>query len=159
MIINNSYGPLLTPLPLSLADRTYSAPIGNNNAPVERTSEEEQAYANERKVKNALVAEDVEAAAPENKAETGIIEVAGEEKDEAPPSLPPPVSEDEYGFVHPAVSHPQRTIWIPEDTLGLAEVEVRDCLKAFVFASTKDAKMDARGKVDISGPPPDLKYE
>jgi hypothetical protein len=67
--------------------------------------------------------------------------------------------EEEYGFAHPAVSRPQRTVWIPQDTLGLADEEQRACAEAGVDASTKDAEMNEKGKVDISGPPPDVVLE
>ncbi len=69
----------------------------------------------------------------------------------------PHLSDDEYGFAHPAASRPQRIIWIPKDVvLGLGEGEVRGCEEAGVEASTEDARMDEKGKVDVDGLPPGL---
>jgi len=61
---------------------------------------------------------------------------------------------DEYGFAHPAVSHPQRVVWIPRDTLGMFEEEVRACQNAGVDVSTKGAEMDENGRVSVRGVPP-----
>lgn len=65
-------------------------------------------------------------------------------------------SEEEYGFAHPAASRPQRTVWIPRDEMGLGEEEARGCGEAGVGCSLEGARMDGRGKVEISGAPPDL---
>lgn len=64
--------------------------------------------------------------------------------------------EESYGFAHPAVSRPQRSIWLPDDVHGLAEKEVKACIEAGVIVSTNNASMNEKGKVDISGGPPDL---
>ena len=61
-----------------------------------------------------------------------------------------------YGFAHPAVSRPQRVVWIPKDTLGLTEEEVKGCEEAKVKVGFRNAKLDETGKVDIDGGPPDL---
>ena len=58
-------------------------------------------------------------------------------------------------FYHPASVEPAPIIWIPRDPLGLGEAEERACREAGVAVSTKDAVMDGKGHVDISGPPPD----
>lgn len=80
-------------------------------------------------------------------------------KDKAPVSLEKTKSEDDYGFAHPAISHPQPTVWLPKDTLGLGEEEARACTEFGVEASTKDAFMNEKGKVDITGVPPDMVWE
>jgi calcium permeable stress-gated cation channel len=75
-----------------------------------------------------------------------------------PETLPPsnkPTAEDEYGFTHPAISRPQRTVWLPKDQLGLADEEIAANKEMGVDSSHKDAHMNEKGKVDISGPPPD----
>lgn len=64
--------------------------------------------------------------------------------------------EESYGFAHPAASRPQRTVWIPKDTLGLAEEEERACKEMGVSVSYVHATMDGTGKVDVTGGPPDL---
>ena len=63
---------------------------------------------------------------------------------------------ESYGFAHPAVSRPQRIVWVPKDTLGLTEEEVRGCEEAKVRVSFVNANLDETGKVDIDGGPPDL---
>jgi hypothetical protein len=64
-------------------------------------------------------------------------------------------TEDDYGFAHPAASRPQRTVWLPKDTLGIAEEEVQACQGSGVDASLKNAVMNEQGKVNVTGPPPD----
>ncbi|KAF9458987.1 hypothetical protein BDZ94DRAFT_1269342 [Collybia nuda] len=124
-IINNSYGPLLHALPLSLADKTYGAP-------------------------SIAEAEEI-AAAPSIEDNSSIKkEPAG------PPPIAKPMTEDDYGFAHPAASRPQRTVWVPVDTLGMSKEEERACQEAGVDVSSKDAVMNEKGKVDIQGIPPDL---
>ena len=63
---------------------------------------------------------------------------------------------ESYGFAHPAVSRPQRIVWIPKDTLGLTEDEVRGCEEAKVKVGFGNATLDEEGKVGIDGGPPDL---
>lgn len=70
-----------------------------------------------------------------------------------------PKAGQEYGFAHPAASRPQRTVWIPKDTLGLGEEEERACQEAGVDVSVSNATMNEKGKVAISGAPPDLVQE
>lgn len=64
--------------------------------------------------------------------------------------------EESYGFAHPAASRPQRTVWIPQDTLGLTKEEERGCQEAGVRISHANAEIDAAGKVNIGGGPPDF---
>ena len=63
---------------------------------------------------------------------------------------------ESYGFAHPAASRPQRIVWIPEDTLGLTEEEVRGCEEARVRIGFGNARLDETGKVGIDGGPPDF---
>lgn len=63
---------------------------------------------------------------------------------------------ESYGFAHPAASRPQRIVWIPKDTLGLTEEEVRGCVDAKVRVSFVNAELDETSKVGIDGGPPDL---
>ena len=58
-------------------------------------------------------------------------------------------------FYHPASVEPQPVIWIPRDPLGLGEAEERAIRAAGIRVSTRDAVMDAKGHVDIEGPPPE----
>jgi hypothetical protein len=131
IMIRNSFGPLIHPLPLSLADRTYYTPE------VQRHQQATQAGA------------------------TNYIKRARELDNEANPpdgevrSLELPVDEDEIGgYAHPAVGKPQRVVWFPQDGLHLAEEEVAGCRQKGVRVSTVGARMDGKGKVDISAAPP-----
>ncbi|KAG5350310.1 hypothetical protein C0989_011642 [Termitomyces sp. Mn162] len=128
-IINNSYGPLLKSLPLSIKDRTWAnQPPATEPAP-----------------------------STDNKNRVSVLEEPVPEKNQGGASSQPlqPKSIDEYGFAHPAVSRPQRTVWLPKDMLGLAEEEERACKDAGVDASYENAHMNEKGNVDISGGPPD----
>ncbi|KNZ78034.1 hypothetical protein J132_02678 [Termitomyces sp. J132] len=128
-IINNSYGPLLKLLPLSIKDRTWAnQPPATEPAP-----------------------------STDNKNRVSVLEEPVPEKNQGGACSQPlqPKSIDEYGFAHPAVSRPQRTVWLPKDMLGLAEEEERACKDAGVDASYENAHMNEKGNVDISGGPPD----
>ncbi|CAA7269965.1 unnamed protein product [Cyclocybe aegerita] len=145
IIINNSYGPLLSALPLSLQDKTYAQP----------------------ELDVSIAAADTDGAA----ATAGPSSSSGHDpessttespvRDKAPPTadaadVAAKEEEESYGFAHPAASRPQRTVWIPKDKLGLVEEEQRACKEAGVRVGVDHATMDAKGKVDISGGPPDL---
>jgi len=140
-VLNNSYGPLISALPLSLANQTSETTAG-----VIVSDREHAAHGSGKQ----RASEDVsEANESQQDAKNSLL---------LPPSSKPK-SEDEYGFAHPAISRPQRTIWLPQDTLGLAEEEVNACREAGVDASFKDAAMNEEGKVEISGSPPDVVRE
>ncbi|KAF8155669.1 hypothetical protein B0H34DRAFT_751686 [Crassisporium funariophilum] len=135
-IINNSYGPLLTALPLSLQDRTYTPPTipTSTTGPTDRSSSD-------------IDVEDRQG--------------GDSKKDTTPPTNPAADAalvndEASYGFAHPAATRPQRTVWIPRDALGLGREEERACKEAGVVVSEENAFMDEKGKVDIDGGPPDL---
>ncbi|TFK73459.1 DUF221-domain-containing protein [Pluteus cervinus] len=164
-IINNSYDPLLSALPLSLADKSYSASLDTSAVSSVHDPQGDEA--------------DVAAGAGAGGEDEGIAESSrgatkptrhDEEsgsddhdiKDTKDKDAPAPLkttrhlSEDEYGFAHPAASRPQRIVWIPKDVLGLGEGEVRGCEEVGVDASTADARMDEKGNVDVDGLPPGL---
>ena len=64
-------------------------------------------------------------------------------------------AEHEYGFAPPAASRPQRVIWLPLDKLGLAMGEVKANEEAGIESDVAAAEMNEKGRVHISGPPPD----
>lgn len=180
-MINNSYGPLLHALPLSLADKTYSASAQAATASDDGHGPDNGAAAGsgtgvrldvgtsraEPRRRSTAASEDDDnrryqtPAGSEHIHEDGVP-VGETESTKAPASVKvvsQAADEQEYGFEHPAASRPQRTVWIPKDVLGLGEEEERACLEAGVDTSSKDASMDAAGKVDISGGPPDIRVE
>ena len=59
-------------------------------------------------------------------------------------------------FYHPASVEPLRSVWIPQDTLGLAQREVKDNRAMGIDSSSDNAFMDAKGHVDIDGRPPGM---
>ncbi|WVQ78133.1 hypothetical protein IAT38_000214 [Cryptococcus sp. DSM 104549] len=62
---------------------------------------------------------------------------------------------DPYAFFHPATKDPQRIIWLPQDELGLCNAEMEVNEREGVKTSSKGAWLNEKGKVQISGPPPD----
>ncbi|KDR80141.1 hypothetical protein GALMADRAFT_153825 [Galerina marginata CBS 339.88] len=156
IIINNSYGPLLTALPLSLQNRTFSGPgieDKNTNQATSSNPDVDTHREDSRSQAPSIEEEDVDLNSHKHK-----------EKDERKATPPPKDAADEaaeedeesYGFAHPAASRPQRTVWIPRDVLGLSEEEVRGNREKGVRVSEMHADMDESGKVDIMGGPPDL---
>ncbi|KAH9941598.1 uncharacterized protein BXZ73DRAFT_97988 [Epithele typhae] len=184
IIINNSYGPLIKYLPLTLAEH------GHNDEDVKAAEQELAADA----VKEGSIVEgttsDVEKRSLHKRASAGALEGDAQAQPEASGSLPPsPVDQkksslappllsearsrrtsassiapidEEAGpkdFYHPASVEPAPVVWLPRDPLGLGEAEARACREAGVEVSTVDAVMDDKGHVDIQGPPPDVHRE
>ncbi|KIM46819.1 hypothetical protein M413DRAFT_16459 [Hebeloma cylindrosporum] len=130
IILNNSYNPLLSALPLSLQDRTYT-PAAVESPPAVVDADNASALDEDDGTKS-------KAPPPKDAAD------AGAEK-----------QEESYGFAHPAASRPQRIVWIPRDEFGLAQEEPRACKEVGVSVSDAHATMDAKGDVDVNGGPPD----
>ncbi|KAK7044665.1 kinase domain-containing protein [Favolaschia claudopus] len=150
-LVSNSYGPLIHALPLSLADKTYTAnmppqsePASPSHANGSETHEMSEAMPRKSDVKRT-------SSLHENEEYEGLTD-----RERVGNRAARVKSEEEYGFTHPAASRPQRVVWFPKDRLGLAEEEERGCVDMGVDCSVKDAEMNEKGKVDISGPPPDL---
>lgn len=135
MMINDSYGPLIHSLPLSLADR-----VG-----VDLPKETVDADGTNGKDRNS---EDPEAQSPTSLKGKGV---ATDDDDE----MSAPHQPVDYGFAHPAASRPQQTIWIARDTLGLTAEEMDAMRERGIAVSSVDAEMDGKGAVSIQGPPPD----
>ncbi|KAH6909033.1 hypothetical protein BKA70DRAFT_1476449 [Coprinopsis sp. MPI-PUGE-AT-0042] len=155
-ILNNSYGPLLVALPLSLQNRLGDSVViedaedigsedgfGEGNATPKTVSSEQQ----ERTRQGLLVSEEPRTA--EDDSENRKDQKIAQKQNQAE------INElAKYGFAHPAASRPQRTIWIPTDELGLSQREVEETRKAGVDVSSRDAIMNHKGKVDVAGAPP-----
>ncbi|PPQ71906.1 hypothetical protein CVT26_007201 [Gymnopilus dilepis] len=139
IIINNSYGPLLTALPLSLQHRTYSAPTIEARPHSPTTTDPES-----------------RSAQPSIEAENPALLPSSQDKPADADKLEKEEDEEGYGFAHPAASRPQRTVWIPKDSLGLGAKEKLECRERGIKVSDANAVMDESGKVDVSGYPPDL---
>jgi calcium permeable stress-gated cation channel len=130
LTISNSFDPLLYSLPLSLADKTYNAAEDVDESP-----EEKQDVGSSSKPRS-----------PHEKVGGSHDDVQLEGDDF--------VLDGPKDFNHPASVEPQRTIWIPEDRLGLARSEIEDMRSKRILVGTDNATMDAKGIVDVRGSPP-----
>ncbi|KAI0656899.1 hypothetical protein C8Q70DRAFT_301969 [Cubamyces menziesii] len=185
IIINNSYGPLTQYLPLTLAEMTHGGKDANVAAATQelddaasykeaKSSDVEKRSVRKRtggsgsvdlssgKAKDTTTVEDVSGSPATESPKTGVPAVEraddveeGEANDQE--SSIRGVDEDAgpKDFYHPASVEPQPVIWIPRDPLGLGEAEERAIRAAGIRVSTRDAVMDAKGHVDIEGPPPE----
>ncbi|KAF9448040.1 DUF221-domain-containing protein [Macrolepiota fuliginosa MF-IS2] len=153
IIINNSYGPLLYALPLSLKDKTYSPVEGvsEHNHDVQSSgagSSTHDVTKKDRDVEGDGGIQYVDVEYKNSDKEKNIN--SGSDKDTQPDAIArQKFEEDEFGFAHPAVSRPQRIVWIPHDTLGLGEEEMRGCEEMGISASMQGAVMNEGGKVDV----------
>ena len=141
-ILNNSYDPLVHALPLSLADKTYHepAPAGSGSGSVgemppiaARPSDVSVGGVSTQAVEGEIV--------------STVPRVDGEE------------GKDGEGFLHPAVARPPRTVWLPDDGHGLAREEERACQDVGIGASRDNATMDEKGKIRVTGRPPDSEQD
>ncbi|KAI0070905.1 DUF221-domain-containing protein [Panus rudis PR-1116 ss-1] len=153
IIINNSYGPLIHSLPLTLADKTYSA--GDNQVNERERSSSVRSAANEGQNNPALKNSSGTSTTPNSPiTDTSSARVGGTHSRE--PSIKG--VDEEAGpkeFYHPASVEPQRVVWLPKDQLGLAEAEVVAIRERGILASVRNAVMDVKGHVDIQGAPPE----
>jgi calcium permeable stress-gated cation channel len=59
-------------------------------------------------------------------------------------------------FNHPASVEPQRIVWLPQDPLGISDVEVRELNGHGVEASNENATISVGGTVDVQSHPPGM---
>ena len=146
-MINSSYGPLITALPLTIADKTHKP----------EDSETDNGRKSDEKRPDTF-----DSAAG---AFTSIK--LTHTSDSSPDSTPNAFYDDfhfsqyadgtvDYGFAHPALTRPQRIVWIPQDALGLGKEEVATNETSGVLASTAGAIMNEMGHVEVHAPPMDL---
>ncbi|KAF7790505.1 hypothetical protein EIP86_001460 [Pleurotus ostreatoroseus] len=190
IIINNSYGPLVQALPLSLADKTKGVLDDNRDAAERELHEADEGASiednytggtpsmkgNGLRQRNGSVMDDsvkdkdyaygdskgkavsvsMGPRASLSTASDGSAEpekYAGEKEKDL--EVRAPDEEEGYKeFYHPASVEPQRVVWVPRDGLGLGEAEARAIGEMGIRVSMDDARMDEKGHVDISGPPP-----
>ncbi len=170
MLINNSYHPLISALPLSLVDQMVAAQTENDDD-LPRRSETNHSQTKLRPSHGSGDSVEMADRRSEKSQEQGDGQSysssrKGQAKEldflYAEPMAERLKKEAEYGFAHPAASRPQRIVWLPlaQGSAGLlSKSEAKECHEAGVTVSLVDAEMNEKGKVDISGPPPDLVRE
>lgn len=163
IIINESYEPLISALPLSIADKTA-------------TDLEEPAPSDARASTSADASSSNKWKA--TKGDNTTDDDREREEQELDDYYFQKLSDGalDYGFAHPAVSRPQRAVWIPDDSeawasaasegsaevegsgrkrgLGPAEVEANS--SHGVLATTEGTQMDAKGHLEVSEAPVDM---
>lgn len=177
LILNDSYGPLLNALPLSLVDRASQDDVNNGDS--RESIEDEGAPLREKGVNNgtttgaelsttrsdsirrkpapsaATKVEEHELVARRRRADDGSNRTTN--GDSSSPALNGGESEERYAglrdFTHPALQ-PARIIWLPEDTLGLNVEEVKDIRARGIEVTTRGAYMNEKGTVDVDTYPP-----
>jgi hypothetical protein len=156
LVINASYDPLISALPLSIADKTYkfegSPEVDNGRKSDDKRRDTvdstlDVSTSDAVQTQSLIQHTRTSASSPDSKSD-GYF-------DDRHFSRHADGTVD-YGFVHPALARPQRVVWIPEDTLGLGKEEVKTNEESGVLATTAGASMDERGKVAVTAPPVDL---
>ncbi|KAI0092654.1 DUF221-domain-containing protein [Irpex rosettiformis] len=140
LTLNNSYGPLISALPLSLSDRMAQAPSieGTEGGKVEGKFTRDADMKSFQKQR-----EDI--SVPTSNAAPTAENVGG------PTDASTSYIED---FAHPATRESQQIVWIPHDPLGIGESEAAACQALGVQVGMDGAKMDGKGKVDVDRAPP-----
>jgi len=151
MVVLNSYRPLKSALPLSLADKTYG---GNNANQSEEDLEEDLEPKPEKSGKSTSEPRTSQDAEHGGLKPTPVEAEPKDEEAEEDEELHDFTIDGPRDFDHPASVETQRIIWVPDDELGLGKAEVEDMAKRQIQASLEKAEMDERGKIKISGPPP-----
>lgn len=147
-MINDSYGPLVRALPLSLADKTH------------RPEEEPE-------VDNGRRSDDKRHEAVDSALGASSSDPRFSQSPISPDSKSGVYFDDlffsqytdgtvDYGFAHPALARPQRVVWIPDDTTGLGREEAQTNEASGVLTTTTGASMDEAGHVEVTAPPVDL---
>lgn len=181
LILNDSYGPLLHSLPLSLVDRASQDEVNNGEAP---ESFNEESPLHEKGANNGSTTTGAELGATRSDSlrRKPVPNARGEKIEEhelvarprrdggggydsnrttngdsSSPALNGGESEERYAglrdFTHPALQ-PARIIWLPEDTLGLNVEEVKDIRARGIEVTTRGAYMNEKGTVDVNSYPP-----
>jgi len=160
LMIYDSYGPLLSSLPLTFTDRVtkeFTLEPGAQRSMLSRIfafflgSE----YEDESLDVRGKGFDTVPAPDSEEVAGSQIQYIASTEGSTDEGSDVTHREQDDHGYAHPAASRPQRIVWIAKDSLGLSKGEIGALKERGINASTAGAKMDEEGNVHISQAPPD----
>ncbi|KII90959.1 hypothetical protein PLICRDRAFT_158404 [Plicaturopsis crispa FD-325 SS-3] len=144
MMLNNSYGPLMHFLPLSLADRTGSEATSQTIIPPP---------ANVSTTGGALAPVGTNSSTNE-KGKSVRFDDSDRSSSSKAPSQSDMADAVNYGFAQPAASRPQPVVWLPRDNHGLAEGDIEASRAFGIDVSMVRAEMNEKGRVDIAGAPP-----
>lgn len=150
LLIVNSYGPLKSALPLTLADKTYDA------SQLDQSKEDEDAVPETPKkpLPGPYTSQDAADVEDGGVRSVPVEATPKDEEAEEDEDLHDFNIEGPKDFNHPASVDTQRVIWIPDDELGLGKAEVGDMERRGIQASLEKAEMNEKGKIKITGPPP-----
>jgi len=167
MVLNNSYGPLLHALPLSLADKSYGMNNHNGEEAAVVGENRDQGFGGDKVIggDNKVTSSNLQArkrnprdSDPELDQQqapvTGRQPVAGNHDMRKSVPEEGKHNDDPTDFYHPAAVEPMRIIWIPQDPLGFAQGEEAGMRESGIESSTQHAIMTQKGTVEIDGPPP-----
>lgn len=141
LVINNSFAPLIHPLPLTYARRSHVSSLGGDSSDDEFIRPENNG--NEEKDRKLSMGSEGRKPIVDN-APGPSVAVEGK-RNEGPTD-----------FTHPAAVEPQRIVWLPDDQLGMAATEVADLRERGIEASTENATFTPKGHTEISGHPPGM---
>lgn len=158
--MNESFGHLISALPLSIADKI---PSTDENTSEPRASSSAD-LARAKKEKAAAAAEDDNSSSHIDSEREVVRDVDDNYFQKFSNGFA------DYGFAHPSVSRPCRTTWIPDDSevyesvadgddapkRGLGAEEVRANEAQGIPATTAGATMDAKGNVQTFAAPVDV---
>ncbi|KAG9079250.1 hypothetical protein FRC06_007862, partial [Ceratobasidium sp. 370] len=173
LLIRFSYAPLIHPLPLTLAHKSYGMPKEIHSQNDDEVRDPDQLdkrdfgrQSSDTSGKRPLNPNDQDPLTPEQKAKLEKLERERAEHEIYAQMKP---KNEEYGqnvgeagkrndgpedFTHPAAIEPQQIIWLPRDPLGLAEAEAAELKAEGIEVSTENAVIDEKGHVELRGPPP-----
>ncbi|KAI0052100.1 DUF221-domain-containing protein [Auriscalpium vulgare] len=162
----NSYGPLIKHLPLSLADRSHDEARQENATQGGATTEQVAAndggpvddninsrdFADKGKGSPKI---EVDNKSVRRKASGSFTDTGGSRSSSPSPSVKVPEPEPPTDFSHPAAVDPQQAVWLPRDSLGIAQEIGRALSAEGIEYSTDGAELDGKGHVQVSTAPPD----
>ncbi|EEB93639.1 hypothetical protein MPER_07672 [Moniliophthora perniciosa FA553] len=153
ILMNNSYGPLIHALPLTLVEKMYVSPEDEDEdeplTPSSRSNSHVEESSDGKKIENVEMEDrqrgpSVDTRGPSTdgnaistsddvplkRGKSSTSEQLTPAGKSAAADLSRPMNnqpgETSYGFAHPALSRPQQPIWIPVDQLGLGEERFGD---------------------------------
>lgn len=166
-MIIHSYGPLISALPLSIADRTYQSEGSLEDDNGRKSDDKRRDTIDSAIGASTSYPVPSQTLGPESPVRAQSITQRTRSTDSSHDPKSDAYFDDllfsrhadgavDYGFAQPALARPQRVVWIPDDTLGLGKEEVKTNEASGVLASTAGVSMSEAGGVEVHSPPVDL---